>query len=165
VSRYRRDRDGARAQQKSPLRAAGGSADPVGEGRDDLLAAGWQIKSELPVRLRLKNPVLFRKNALCHAIERELMGVLGVDRFSTNSIICSVLVHYDPKHLNATQAIEIVGSALADAEISASRDAIDGHLAVCTASIALAATAQFVATPILPAAAALHAFTAIPTLK
>ena len=45
----------------------------------------WEIKHELPGRLRLKNPVIHRKAELCQAIERELMGVLGIDYFKTNS--------------------------------------------------------------------------------
>jgi heavy metal translocating P-type ATPase len=133
--------------------------------RQDLRVSDWQIKSDLPGRLRLKNPVLFRKQSLCQAIERELMGVLGIDRFSTNTLTSTVLIHYDPHELTRTQVIEIVDAALAGAEQPASPDKLDMHLAVCTASIPLAATAQFAAGPLLPAAAALYAFTSIPTLK
>ncbi len=133
--------------------------------RQDLAVSDWQIKSDLPGRLRLKNPVLFRKNALCQAIERELMGVLGIDRFSTNSLTSTVLIHYDRHELTKTQVIEIVDAALAGAEQPPALDKLDMHLAVCTASLPLAATAQFVAAPLLPAAAALYAFTSIPTLK
>ncbi len=39
----------------------------------------WEVKSEIPGRLRLKNSVIHRKSDLCQAIERELMSVLGVD--------------------------------------------------------------------------------------
>ena len=53
--------------------------------RRDTFASSWETKSDLPGRLRLKNPLLFRKKVLCQAIERELTGVLGIDRFSTNS--------------------------------------------------------------------------------
>ncbi len=41
------------------------------------------------------------------------MGVLGIDRYSTNSITCTVLVHYDPRQLTKAQVIEILDSALA----------------------------------------------------
>ena len=49
--------------------------------RHDSVVTGWQIKSESPGRLKLKNPVLYRKNDLCQAIERELMSVLGIDKY------------------------------------------------------------------------------------
>ena len=64
--------------------------------RHDSVVTGWEIKSDLPGRLRLKNPVLYRKNELCQAIERELMGVLGIDQYKTNSITCTVLVALRP---------------------------------------------------------------------
>ncbi len=53
--------------------------------RHDSIVTGWQIRVERPGFLKLRNPVLFRKKSLCNAIERELTGVLGIDRFSANS--------------------------------------------------------------------------------
>ncbi len=54
--------------------------------RLDAVVTGWEIKIDRPGRLKLKNPVLYRKNELCQAIERELMSVLGVDKYKTSSI-------------------------------------------------------------------------------
>jgi heavy metal translocating P-type ATPase len=132
--------------------------------RQELTVSDWQIKSDLPGRLRVKNPAIFRKNQLCQAIERELTGVLGVDRFSTNTLTSSVLVHYDPDELSRDQIVEILDAALAATEHPTALDKLDIHLPVCTASIPLAATAQFVAGPLLLPAAALYAYTSIPTL-
>jgi Cu2+-exporting ATPase len=133
--------------------------------RHDAIVTPWEIKSDLPGRLRLGNPILFRKRALCHGIERELTGVLGIDRFSTNPITASVLVHFDPKRLSRAQVIEILDSALAGAAPPPSPDQPDLHLPICTASIPLAASAQFVAPPLLPAAALLYAYTSVPTFR
>jgi hypothetical protein len=133
--------------------------------RHDWVVTGWQTKSDVAGRLRLKNPVLFRKSALCQAIERELTGVMGIDRFSTNSITCTVLVHYDPKQLTKTQVIEILDAALTASERPKSLDQPDLHLPICTASLPFAASAQFMVAPLLPAAAVLYAYTSIPTLK
>jgi Cu2+-exporting ATPase len=133
--------------------------------RQDVSVSDWEIKSDIPGRLRVRNPALFRKGTLCQAIERELMGVLGIDRFSTNTLTASVLVHYDSRQLSRAQVIEILDGALAAAEQPAVLDALDSHLSVCTASIPLAAAAQFAAAPLLPVAAVLYAYTSIPTLK
>ena len=78
------------------------------------------MKSDRPGRLRVRHQILFRKKALCQAIERELTGVLGVNRFSTNSIAASVLVHYDPNQMTPMQVIEILDGALARHEPSGS---------------------------------------------
>jgi hypothetical protein len=56
----------------------------------------WQIKSSLPGRVRLKNPILYRKQALSSAIERALAGVLGIHKFSTNSLTSTVFVNSIP---------------------------------------------------------------------
>jgi Cu2+-exporting ATPase len=133
--------------------------------RHGSLVTGWQVKSDLPGRLRVRNPILFRRRALCQAIERELIGVAGIDRFSTNSLTSMVLVHFDRSALASKQVIEILDAALAGAERPPILDKLDLHLAICTGSLPLAAYAQFVVAPLLPVAAALYAYTSIPTLK
>jgi Cu2+-exporting ATPase len=125
----------------------------------------WEIKHELPGRLRLKNPLLHRKGELCQAIERELMGVLGIDYFKTNPLTNTVLIQFDQKQLNRNQIIEILETALVNAEHPAERDRLDVHLPVCTALVPLAATAQFAAPALLPVAAVMFAYTSIPTFK
>ena len=134
--------------------------------RQAATATAWEVKSDLPGRLRLRNPILFRKSALCHAIERELTGVHGIDRFSTNSMTATVLVHYHAKQVTRSQVIEILGAARAgERQNPATLDEPDMHLPICTASLPLAAAAQFMAPPLLPAAAILYAYTSVPTSK
>ena len=126
---------------------------------------GWESLSELPGRLRLRNQVLLRRNSLCRAIEREMTSVAGFDRFKAKAVTGTVLIHYDPSQLTRLQVIEILDSALLRAEHPKDPDQPDTHLPICTASLPLAAVAQFAAPPLLPVAAALFAYTAIPTLK
>ena len=61
------------------------------------MVTGWQVKLDSPGRIKLKNPVLYRKAELCQAIERELMSVLGIDKYKTSSLTCTVVVDYDPR--------------------------------------------------------------------
>jgi hypothetical protein len=63
------------------------------------------------------------------------------------------------------QIIEILESALVNAEHPAQQDKLDLHLPLCTASVPMAAVAQFAAPALLPAAAVLFAYTSIPTFK
>ncbi len=110
-------------------------------------------------------PAIHRKSELCQAIERELMSVLGVDSYKTNPLTSTVLVQYDPKELTRDQIIEIIDGALAAAEHPPQKDRADLHLPLCTASVPLAAVAQFAAPGLLPLAAGLFAYTSIPTFK
>jgi Cu2+-exporting ATPase len=129
------------------------------------VVTNWEVKHEIPGRLRLKNPALHRKSDLCHAIERELMSVLGVESYKTNPLTATVLVNYNPKELTRDQIIEIVDAALHSAEHPPHKDQPDLHLPLCTVSIPIAAVAQFAAPGLLPVAAGLFAYTSIPTFK
>jgi Cu2+-exporting ATPase len=133
--------------------------------RHDAVATGWEVKREQTGRLKLKNPVLYRKNDLCQAIERELMSVLGIDKYTTNSILCTVQIDYDPRQLTKRQVIEILDSALAAAEHPTKLDKLDLHLPICTASLPLAAAAQFAVPGLLPVAAGVFAYCSIPTFQ
>ncbi len=127
------------------------------------VVSGFQAVSERVGFMKLKNPALYRKNGLCQAIERELMSVLGVDRYQTHALRCTVQVEYDPRRLTRHQVIEILDSALANAEHQAELDKLDLDLATCAGSLVLAGAAQFAAPALLPAAAAVFAYTTIPT--
>ncbi|MBV8265774.1 MAG: hypothetical protein JO252_05450, partial [Planctomycetaceae bacterium] len=100
--------------------------------RHDTVVTGWEVKAESRGRLHLKNPVLYRKNDLCQAIERELMSILGIDKYSTHSVWCTVKIDYDPRQLSKSQVLEILDSALAHAEHPTTLDKLDLHLPLCT---------------------------------
>ena len=129
------------------------------------VVTNWEVKHELPGRLRIKNPLIHRKSDLCQAIERELMSVLGVDSYKTNPLTATVLVQYDPHELTRDQIIEIIDGALATASHPPVKDKPDLHLPLCTVSVPFAAAAQFAAPGLLPVAAGLFAYTSIPTFK
>ena len=61
--------------------------------------------------------------------------------------------------------IEILDSALENAEHPTVLDKLDLHLPICSASLPLAAIAQFAFPPLLPVAAAVFAYTSIPTFR
>src|SRR5262249_35057964 len=119
----------------------------------------------MPGRVRVRNPLLHRRKELCQTLERELMGVLGVENYKTSSLTSSVLVWYDERQLSREQVIEILDAAVVAAETPSHADKPDLHLPLCTFSVPFAASAQFAAPALLPAAAVLFAYTSIPTFK
>jgi heavy metal translocating P-type ATPase len=126
---------------------------------------GWKVVRERVGEIRLENPVLYRKAALCQVIERELMSVLGVDRYETNAQNCRAKIEYDPRQISPAQIIEILDGALANAEHPDALDRQNWDLALCTASVPLAAIAQFAAPLLLPLSGALCLYTTIPTFR
>jgi Cu2+-exporting ATPase len=156
---------GTHDAQISPVAIARNRAGSVAYYRYQNLVTGWELLSESTGMIRLKNPSLYRKASLCEAIERELMSVLGVDRFKTHSLRCTVQVHFDPRRLSGANILEIIDSALASAEHQEVLDKLDLDLAICSASLPIAAAAQLAFPPLMPVAAAIFAYTAIPSMK
>jgi heavy metal translocating P-type ATPase len=124
---------------------------------------GWRAERERVGAIRLHNPLLYRKRALCDAIERELMSTLGVTRYDTDAMKCRVDVEYDPQRISAAELVEILDTALVATEHPAQLDKIDRELTISTASLPLAAVAQFAVPALMPLSAALFAYTALPS--
>ena len=126
---------------------------------------GWRVVRERMGMITLENPVLYRKVPLCEAIERELMSVLGIDRYETSARNGSAKIEYDPRQLGPAQIIGILDEVLANAEHPEQLDKPELDLAICTASVPIAAVAQFAMPALLPVSAALFAYTTIPSFR
>jgi len=129
------------------------------------IVTSWQVKHEVPGRIRLYHPALYRRKEVCQAIERELMSVLGIDNYKTSPLNATILVAYKPASLRREQVIEILDSAIANTCIPQKKDKPDLSFPLCTLSVPLAATAQFAVPALLPLSMALFAYTAIPSFK
>lgn len=127
--------------------------------------SSWEIKHELPGRLRLKHPALHRRAEICQAIERELMSVLGVENYKTNPLTSSLLVVYNEQQIRREQVVEILDGVLHRVSLAGEKDRPSVEFALCSLSVPLAATAQFLAPPLLPVAAGLFLYTSVRTFK
>ena len=125
----------------------------------------WQVKHEVPGRIRLYHPSLHRRKEVCQALERELMSVLGIDNYQTSSLRSTVLITYKPKKIRREQILEILDTAIAQIEVPARKDKYDLSFPLCAASVPLAAAAQFAVPGLLPISMSLFAYTAIPSFK
>lgn len=125
----------------------------------------WEVVHALPGRVRLRHPMLHRKKDMCHAIERDLMNVLGIDAYKTNALTSTVLITYDERKFTPSQILDIVETALMHAEMPAGNDRPDLTFPLSTVAVPLAAVAQFLAPPLLPVAAVLFAYTSIPSFQ
>ena len=126
--------------------------------------SGWKLVSSIPGRIRARNSRLFRKKHLCHAIERELTTVLGVERFKVSPTSCSVLVHFDEDLLSDTQILEVLEEALQNAEDGTAPEQNKHELLACSVSVVLSVAAQFLFPILIVPAALLFVYCSIPTL-
>ena len=127
--------------------------------------SGWCVVRERPGRVKLHNPIIHRRSEVAQAIDRELMTVLGVDRYSTDTFFSTITVDYDPRQLSRYQVVEILDGVLIGTEIPSKLDKLDLSLAICSLSLPMAAVAQFAFPPLLPLSAAVFAYTSIPCFK
>jgi hypothetical protein len=124
----------------------------------------WTVHHEVPGRIRLYNPLLYRRRELCQAVERECMNTFGIDRYSTNEFTSTVLVAYDPKQLQKHQILEILDGTLANAhELPIAP--VDLDLPICTASVALALGSAFLIPALAPLSAAVFLYSVLPSFK
>jgi heavy metal translocating P-type ATPase len=126
--------------------------------------SSWAVKHEIEGRLRLRNPAIYRKRELCQAIERELMNVLGVERYFTNDLTSTVLLYYDDRQIQKHQLIELLDGVLEKSK-DIGRTAADLDLPIATASVALAATSKFLVPALHPVSSAVFLYSVIPSYK
>ena len=150
---------------RQPVRWRANSKGELRLFRSGSVISAWEVKHEFPGRLRLRNEALHRRAEVCQAIERELMSVLGIDSYKANPTTATVLIIYNQQQLRRDQIFEILGSALARIEHGGAKDQPDMSFALCSLSVPLAATAQFLAPPLYPVAAGLFLYTSIHTFK
>jgi heavy metal translocating P-type ATPase len=132
--------------------------------RYDRRLSTWTVRHELPGRIRLHNPALYRSNELRQAIEREFMNTFGIDRYSTNELTATVLIHFDPKQIQKHQLLELLDATLPKSSEFAIAP-IDLDLPICTASVALAITSQVLVPGLAPLSAAVFLYSVIPSFK
>ena len=123
----------------------------------------WRVKHEIAGRIRLNNPALFRRREFRESIEGDLTTTFGVDRFSTQELTGSVLIHYNPYQIQKYQIIEILDLALEKAPDNGPSP-VDLDLPINIASMVLAAASIFF--PVLaPLDAAVFLYSVIPSFK
>lgn len=126
--------------------------------------SSWFVKHELPGRIRVTNPALFRRRDVAQAIEREFVNAYGVDRYAVNDLTASVLVHFNPRGIQRHQILEILDEAVNKAT-DFEPTPIDLDLPVCTASVGLALASTFLTPALAPLSAAVFLYSTIPSFK
>lgn len=131
--------------------------------RSGTVVSSWEVVSDVPGRVRARNLRLVRRKPLCAEVEAELMTVFGVERFRVSPLTGSVLVHYEPNVIAKEQLLELFEEALRHAEAHPQADENKHELLLCTAAVALGATAQFLVPALLIPAGALFVYCSIPS--
>ena len=134
--------------------------------RHDSIVTGWEIKETRAGRpAQAEEPGPLPQERALPGDRTRADDVLGIDKYKTSSIRCTVQVDYDPRQLTQAPGDRDSRLGTGGAEHPTKLDKLDLHLPFCTASLPLAAAAQFAFPPLLPVAAAVFAYTSIPTFR
>lgn len=124
----------------------------------------WTVRHAVAGRLRLHNGALYRSRELCQAIEREFMNTFGIERYATDELTATVLIHFDPRQISEPQLVELLDGTL-PRSLGLALAPVDLDLPICTASVALAAVSRFLVPGLAPLSAALFVYSVIPSFK
>ncbi len=125
----------------------------------------WEPRAERPGRVRLGNPLILNKEHLVRRLERELVGLLGIEGHRFHPALGAVTIEFRPEVIHPEQIVSHLDAALARATgEEAVADQPDNSLAIASVSLGVAA-ASFVTPVLLPVGALLMLYTAGPSFR
>ena len=126
----------------------------------------WELRLRMPGWVRLRNALILNKRHLAQFIERELMALIGVDRYKMHASAGSITIEFDERLIHLQQLVLHLDMALAKAPANPRKSKReDAGLPVASVSLGLAAASTFAAPALFPASAALMLVTAVPSYK
>ena len=125
----------------------------------------WDLRQDSPGWVRLRNALVLNKPHLVRRLEKELLGLVGVDRFKVHSLEGSITIEFDPRIIRLETIISHLDGALIRSPRKEARGKDDYAFSIATASLGLSALATFAMPGLLPVGMALMLYTAIPTFR
>jgi heavy metal translocating P-type ATPase len=125
----------------------------------------WEPRAESSGSIRLRNVSILGKRHLVRRLERELMGVVGIERFDVHPISGCLTVEFNAQVVQTPLIVAHLDAALCSAPRKAPKSSADAGLKIATVSLALSACATFVAPALLPVGMALMLYTAMPSFR
>ncbi|HVE17333.1 MAG TPA: heavy metal translocating P-type ATPase, partial [Chthoniobacterales bacterium] len=126
----------------------------------------WEPRTVQPGMVRLGNPLVLNKEHLVRRIERELVGLLGIERYRFHPALGAMTIEFRPEVIHPEQIVIHLDQALVrttDEEIESAT--FDNSLTIASVSLGVAVGASFVTPVLLPVGAALMLYTAMPSFR
>jgi Cu2+-exporting ATPase len=125
----------------------------------------WELRLSLPGWMRLRNALVINKAHFAEALERELLGLIGVEEFKLHQNAGSISIAFNPIIIRADQVVRQLDLALVRAPVRRKRSSSRFDLPVATGSLVLSTIATFFVPSLLPVGAALMLYTGIPSFR
>ncbi len=121
----------------------------------------WEKRFTMPGWIRFRNATVLNKKHLVSLLERELLGIIGIDHYKVHPRAGCITVGFNPRAIHPEQIVRHLDSALAKAPARAPKVKPDFDFPIASTSLGLSAVATFFVPPLVPVSAALMLYTAV----
>lgn len=129
------------------------------------VVSACDIIHELPERLRIKHPAIYKRSTTARQVEKTLLKIPGIEICNVKSITSSIVVKYDRTKINRVMIIQAIEEALAvHFTLEPDKPELKG-LALATVSLGLTIAGSLYFPWMIPLNIGLILYTAIPTFK
>ena len=127
----------------------------------------WELRVSVPGWIRLRQALVLNKVHLVEALERELLGLIGIEEFRSHRQAGSISITYDPNIVSTEQIIRRLDEALTKVPKRRKKSVVLSRvgLPVATVSLGLSIGATFFFPVLLPIGTLLMLYTAIPSFR
>lgn len=125
----------------------------------------WEIRLDLPGWVRLRNACILNKPHLVKYLERELMGLMGVEHYKFHARAGSVTIEYQPTIVHKQQIVSHLDGAISRAPDREKRALQDFDFTISSAALMLSGVATFFVPILLPLGTLVMLYTAIPSFE
>jgi hypothetical protein len=127
----------------------------------------WELRVSLPGWIRLRHALVLNKVHLVEALERELLGLMGIEEFRSHRQAGSISITYNPSIVSTEQIIRRLDEALTKVPKRRKKSVVLSRvgLPIATVSLGLSVGATFFYPVLLPVGTVLMLYTAIPSFR
>jgi heavy metal translocating P-type ATPase len=127
----------------------------------------WELRVSVPGWIRLRHALVLNKVHLVEALERELLGLMGIEEFRSHRQAGSISITYNPSVVSTEQIILRLDEALTKVPKRRKKSVVLSRvgLPVATVSLGLSIGATFFFPLLLPVGTLLMLYTAIPSFR
>jgi heavy metal translocating P-type ATPase len=129
--------------------------------------SSWELRVSVPGWIRLRHALVLNKVHLVDALERELLGLIGIEEFRPHRQAGSISITFDPNLVSTEQIIRRLDEALTKVPKRRKKSVVLSRvgLPVATVSLGLSVGATFFFPALLPIGTLLMLYTAIPSFR
>jgi len=103
----------------------------------------WERRLEMPGWIRFRNALVLNKRYLVKLIERELLGLIGIEQYKLHRNAGSISIAFNPRAIHPEQIVRHLDKALSKAPARPPKERLELDFPIASTSLAISAAATF----------------------